>query len=158
MESSHNIKTHPWLQESGEFPSTEAVPFDKKWKMTFSCKMKMRFCPCSALPASLLAQTLKNLPAVQETWVRPLGGEGIPWRRKWQPTPVFLPGEFHEQRSLVGYSPRGRKELDTIEQLTFSAWLFGPNPGARAAAGVLPPRTNPEGLVCPRCKDGMLGR
>ena len=29
----------------------------------------------------------------------------IPWRRKWQPTPVFLPGKFHEQRNLVGYSP-----------------------------------------------------
>ena len=39
------------------------------------------------------------------------------WRRKWQPTPVFLPGESHGQRSLVGYSPRGRKELDTTERL-----------------------------------------
>ena len=38
-----------------------------------------------------------------------------PWRRKWQPTPVFLPGEFHGQRSLVGYSPWGRKGLDTTE-------------------------------------------
>ena len=37
----------------------------------------------------------------------------IPWRRKWQPTPLFLPGESHGQRSLAGYSPRGRKELDT---------------------------------------------
>ena len=33
----------------------------------------------------------------------------IPWRRKWPPTPAFLPGESHGQRSLVGYSPRGRK-------------------------------------------------
>ena len=41
----------------------------------------------------------------------------IPWRRKWQPTPVFLPGESHGRRSLVGYSPRGRKELDTTECL-----------------------------------------
>ena len=40
------------------------------------------------------------------------------WRRKWQPTPVFLPGEFHGQRSLVGYSPWGRKESDTTERLT----------------------------------------
>ena len=40
---------------------------------------------------------------------------GFPWGRKWQPTPVFLPGESHGQRSLVGYSPRGRKELDTTE-------------------------------------------
>ena len=39
----------------------------------------------------------------------------FPWRRKWQPTPVFLPGESHGQRSLVGYSPRGRKELDRTE-------------------------------------------
>ena len=41
----------------------------------------------------------------------------IPWRRKWQPIPVFLPGESHGQRSLVGYSPQGRKESDMTEQL-----------------------------------------
>ena len=39
----------------------------------------------------------------------------ISWRRIWQLTPVFLPGKFHGQRSLVGFSPRGRKELDTTE-------------------------------------------
>ena len=38
-----------------------------------------------------------------------------PWKRKWQPTPVFLHGESHGQRSLVGYSPWGCKELDTTE-------------------------------------------
>ena len=50
---------------------------------------------------------VKNLPAMQEPrrrrfdpWVRK-----IPWRRAWQPTPVFLPGESHGQRRLVGYSP-----------------------------------------------------
>ena len=37
------------------------------------------------------------------------------WRRAWQPTPVFLPGKFHEQGSLVGYSPWGLKELDATE-------------------------------------------
>ena len=41
------------------------------------------------------------------------------WRRKWQPTPVFLPGESHEQRSLVGCSPWGREELETTERLHF---------------------------------------
>ena len=41
----------------------------------------------------------------------------ILWRRAWQPTPVFLPGESHGQRSLVGYGPWGHKELDTTEQL-----------------------------------------
>ena len=40
----------------------------------------------------------------------------IPWRREWQPTPVFLPGESHGQRRLVGYSPWGCKESDTTEQ------------------------------------------
>ena len=44
----------------------------------------------------------------------------IPWRRKWLPTPVFLLGEFHGQRSLVGYSPWRHKEMDTTEQLTLS--------------------------------------
>ena len=43
----------------------------------------------------------------------------IPWRRKWQPTPVLLPGKFHGWRSLVGYSPRGRKQSDTTERLHF---------------------------------------
>ena len=42
------------------------------------------------------------------------------WRRKWQPTPVFLPGEFHRERRLVGYSPWGCKESDTMEHL--STW------------------------------------
>ncbi|XDA72500.1 hypothetical protein R6Z07M_002768 [Ovis aries] len=43
----------------------------------------------------------------------------FPWRRKWQPTPVFLPGESHGRRSSVGYSPRVSKELDMTEQLHF---------------------------------------
>ena len=45
-----------------------------------------------------------------DPWVRK-----IPWRRAWQPTPVFLPGELHGQRSQVGYSAWGCKELDTTE-------------------------------------------
>ena len=52
-------------------------------------------------------------------WVRK-----IPWRRAWQPTPVFLPGEPHGQRSLAGYSPWGRKESDTTEQITFHFSLW----------------------------------
>ena len=44
----------------------------------------------------------------------------IPRRREWQPTPVFLPGEFHGQRSLAGYSPWGHKDSDTTEQLTLT--------------------------------------
>ena len=44
-------------------------------------------------------------------------------RRQWQPTPVFLPGKSHGRRSLVGYSPWSRKELDTTEQLHFTSLL-----------------------------------
>ena len=44
--------------------------------------------------------------------------ESSPWRRKWQPTPVFLPGNSPGQRSLAGYNPWGGKESDTIEQLS----------------------------------------
>ena len=47
------------------------------------------------------------------------GSGRFPWRRKWQLTPVFLPGESHGWRNLMGYSPRGRKESDTTERLHF---------------------------------------
>ena len=50
-----------------------------------------------------------------EAQVQPLGGED-PGKRAWQPAPVFLPGESHGQRSLVGYSPWGHKELDSTER------------------------------------------
>ena len=140
------------------------------------------------IKSSLVAETVKRMPAVRETWVRLLGredsfssGEGngnplqhscldggawnttdhgvaksltqlsdftflsliddkestcnagdlgfrpcvgkIPWRRKWQPTPVFLPGESHGQRGLTGYSPWGHKELDTTERLTHVLYM-----------------------------------
>ena len=64
--------------------------------------------------ASLMAQMVKNLPAMQGTgfipWVRK-----IPWSREWQPTLVFFPGASRGQRSLADYSPWGRKESDTTE-------------------------------------------
>ena len=47
----------------------------------------------------------------------------IPWRRKWQLAPVFLPGKFYGQRSLVGYSPQGHKQSDTTERLSMSIYL-----------------------------------
>ena len=53
--------------------------------------------------SSFVAQLVKNPPAMEETgfdsWIRK-----IPWRKKWQHTPVFLPGKSHGQRSLAGYS------------------------------------------------------
>ena len=65
----------------------------------------------------------KNLPAnAEDTGLNPWVGK-IPGRRKWQPTPLFLPIEVHEQRCLVGYSPLGCKELDTAERPRMHACL-----------------------------------
>ena len=61
-----------------------------------------------------MAQLVKSLPEMVEIRFDRWVGE-IPWRRKWQPTPVFLPGGFHGQRKLVGYSPCGHKESDTTK-------------------------------------------
>ena len=72
--------------------------------------------------ASLVAQRLKHLPPMQRPRFDPWVGK-IPWRRKWQSTPVFLPEGSHGQRSLVGYSPRGLKEPDTTERLHLTSTL-----------------------------------
>ena len=58
---------------------------------------------------------VKNLPAMQETRVQFLGQEDPPGEGLWQPTPVFLPGKSHGQRSLPGYSLRSRKESNMTE-------------------------------------------
>ena len=78
---------------------------------------------CKEIGASLVAHSVKNLPAVQETWFRSLGWEdtleeemhssAFPLQYPW-------PGKSHGQRSLVGCSPWGRKELGTTERLTLS--------------------------------------
>ena len=75
--------------------------------------------PFHTVETSLVAQTVKHLSTMRETRVRSLGGK-ISWRRKWQPTPVFLPEKSHGGRNLVGYRPWGHKELDTTEQLHFA--------------------------------------
>ena len=62
---------------------------------------------------------LRNRPAIWETQFQSLGWED-PWIREWQPTPIFLPGEFHEQMSLVGYNPWSPKVLGTTEWITLS--------------------------------------
>ena len=75
-------------------------------RCTWECNLHNR-CRQTRLWASLVVQSVKNPPAVQETrFDDPWVGK-IPWRRKWQPTPVFLPGESQGQRNLEGYSPWG---------------------------------------------------
>ena len=63
---------------------------------------------------SLVAQMVKQPPAMQETQVRSLCREDA-LEKEWQPTPVSLPGKFRGQRSLAGCSPRGHKESDMTE-------------------------------------------
>ena len=58
---------------------------------------------------------VKNPPAKQETWVDP-------WIRNWQPTPVFLPGKSHGQRTLEGYSPWGRIRV-RYDLVTKHTWM-----------------------------------
>ena len=72
----------------------------------------------TAWGASLVAQKVKHLLACRRPGFNPWIGK-IPWRRKWQPTPVLLPGKSHGWRNLAGYSPWGRNELDTTERLHF---------------------------------------
>ena len=75
--------------------------------------------PAITHTTSLVAQTVKNLPAMQETECDPWLGK-IPWRKEWLPTPVFLPRELPGQRNLVGYSPWVLRQSDMTEQLTLS--------------------------------------
>ena len=65
-------------------------------------------------------------------WVRK-----IPWRRRWQPTPVFLPGKSHGWRSPAGYSPWSRKESDTTERLHFLSFLKVANPVGLFVVGLI---------------------
>ena len=65
-----------------------------------------------------MAQLLKNLPAMQETWILSWVGK-IPWRSEQLPTPVFWPGEFHGL-----YSPWGGKESGMTERLSLSFHAF----------------------------------
>ena len=78
-------------------------------------------------------------------WVRK-----IPWRRVWQPSPVFLPGESHGQRSLAGYSPQCRKELETTEVTwhahTPGAWPLLPLTAGASGSWV---RIQSLSAVCP---------
>ena len=70
-------------------------------------------------------------------WVRE-----IPWSRKWQPTPVFLPGKFPGQRGLAGYSPWGHKEWDTTEDpSTQRARAHTPSPSLTQSLTLSPPWT-----------------
>ena len=87
-------------QESSIYACKKAVCVDAFWGFPGASILKRIFCQC---------RRCRFHP-----WVRK-----FPWRRKWQPIPVFLPGKSHRQRSLVGYRPQGCKESDTNEKLNY---------------------------------------
>ena len=117
MPSSHLILCRPLLLLPPIPPnirvfsneSTLRMRWPKYWSFSFSIS------PSKEHPGLIsFRMNWLELFAMRETWLQ-IGK--ILWRRAWQPTPVFLPGEPHEQRSLVGYSPWGRKESDMTERL-----------------------------------------
>ena len=87
------------------------ILFKSLWKMEKKKKLMKQFCPGGADGKASCLQC--GRPGFNP-WV----GK-ILWRRKWQPTPVLLPGKSHGRRSLVGYRPWGCKESDTTERLHF---------------------------------------
>ena len=106
-----------WLEEMGEKKAGYTLGF-RIVVSKCSCKIKFKIYSYWTenkpwLPGSACVCLQCRRPGF-DSWVRK-----ISWRRKWQPTPVFLPGESHGQRSLVGCSLQGRKESDTTERLHF---------------------------------------
>ena len=75
-----------------------------------SCELKM----CNALAPRRHSINVISFFSLHFKW-----SSYLPWRRQWHPTPVLSPGKSHGRRSLVGFSPRGREELDTTEWLHF---------------------------------------
>ena len=90
-------------------PTRNTCSVKGSWCHDGSTTVRIKLELCLQMP-SLVAQTVKSPPAKQGPRFNPWG-EKMPWRRKWQPTPVFLPGEFQGQRSLAGSSPWGRKRV-----------------------------------------------
>ena len=92
-----------------------SVVFEIATKVDFLVAQWLRLCvPVAHSVGSIPSLGRSHMPL----WSRKGGRKNI-WRRKWQPTPVFLPGESHRQRSLAGYSPRGCKESDMTKRLHF---------------------------------------
>ena len=110
----------PWWHDlSGEYSVTLQIPVGP----TEDGKECKNHSPCClhGLPWGLRWQRI--CLQCRRPGFSPCTGK-IPWRREWLPTPVFLPGESHGQRSLAGYSPWARSDSDKTEQLS-SCWRAG---------------------------------
>ena len=96
----------PWTEGSGGLQSTGSQSQTRLSNTSFTFLPFTTFSSRTSFYSP--AQMVKRLPTMW-THIQSLVGK-IPWRGKWQPTPVLLPGKSHGWRSLVGYSPWGRKE------------------------------------------------
>ena len=94
--------------------SSSVTPSSLPWRPPVCVCTRDSSTHCKPIRGFPGGSTVKNPPAMQETWVRSLGREDL-WSRAWKPIPVFLPGESHGQKNLEGYSPRGHKESDMTE-------------------------------------------
>ena len=117
---------------SGSFPMSRlfASGRQKYWSFNFSISLSNEhsgwiFFRIDWFDLLVVQGTLESSPAPLFKSINSSALSLLFWRRGWQSTPVFLPGESHGQRSLAGYSPWGHKELDTTEWLS-SSLLYGP--------------------------------
>ena len=94
-----------WKSVKVEYTLTAHTKIDSWWLEDFNVRHGTLKLPGGTSSKESNCQCRRHKRCEFDPWV-----EKIPWRRKWQPTPVFFPAESHEQRSLVGYSPWGRKE------------------------------------------------
>ena len=93
---------------------------------------------------------------MQETRVRYCAGRS-PGEREWLPTPIFLSGEFHEYRSLEGYSPWGHEELDMTERLTLSFLTIQLHYGICLNVTCIPPTHIPSAELHHMTKSTSIG-
>ena len=117
-----------YFSDALHYRSLQATECSSLWYTAGPCLIFISYC-VSVNPKSLICTSPLSLRFAGDTsskelsclcrgskrWELDPWVKKIPWRRARQPTPVFLPGESHGQRSLLGYSPRGRKESDTTE-------------------------------------------
>ena len=107
----------PWMEEPGGLLSMGSHRVGHNWSDLAAAAAAAMITFWASQAAWWLKKkksAVQEMPKTQiwHSWVE------ISWNRKWQPTSVFLPGQFHGQRSLVGYSPWGRKKADTTEWLS----------------------------------------
>ena len=122
LETSWEEKEGPPIAGFHAYEMTKPTRRDREAGFPGKIIFELSTTPSSCFQTSLVAEMVKSLLAmqeIQERQVQSLGWED-PLEKEKQPPPVFLPGELHGQKSLVGYSPWGLKESDMTEQLSLS--------------------------------------